>query len=399
MKFPSASFLFAAVAISVMRDADALSTPRQHSRTHLLVSRQKTDRRRQQYSVLSAQHIMDQDDFHNANFHFVDQDFDPSYVEPEEEFASSRADINQDTDLHKVAASIGELAGGIRNTMEDMHAHRNEAFTKLHKMDGDIRYAEYSVADGVEEIARDIHNTATAIEETKENAIHTYQQTSASLQNFANQVQSQVKKGEQLAQQTAKVLNDHTENALHNIQRTTETVQNVASTVQHSGERLAQQTAQTLDMHKEQTLDTIHKTTETVHTVANNVQSTYRQGEQLVNGVRTKVTALNAHKDDMINDLGERSGEQPGKKGYQFGDITKGLINKVTGKDTYEFGDLSRWLDQQAKAKANEYTGKEEYQVSQSLTELGMSSIDRKKLSLHMSQFLFLLSLEILPRK
>jgi hypothetical protein len=49
------------------------------------------------------------------------------------------------------------------------------------------------------------------------------------------------------------------------------------------------------------------------------------------------------------------------KKGYQFGDLTRSLINGVTGKDDYEFGDLSKWLDSQAKQKTGEFTNKEEY--------------------------------------
>lgn len=50
------------------------------------------------------------------------------------------------------------------------------------------------------------------------------------------------------------------------------------------------------------------------------------------------------------------------KKGYQFGDVTKGLINSVTGKKEYDFGDLSRWIDAQAKNTAKEFTKKQEYE-------------------------------------
>jgi len=57
------------------------------------------------------------------------------------------------------------------------------------------------------------------------------------------------------------------------------------------------------------------------------------------------------------------------KGGYQFGDITKNLVNKVTdkvnkatGNEKYEFGDLSRYLDQQSKGKINALTEKEDYE-------------------------------------
>lgn len=50
------------------------------------------------------------------------------------------------------------------------------------------------------------------------------------------------------------------------------------------------------------------------------------------------------------------------KKGYQFGDITKGLISKVTKKDKYEFGDLSRHLDSKVKENITTLTNKNEYE-------------------------------------
>lgn len=52
----------------------------------------------------------------------------------------------------------------------------------------------------------------------------------------------------------------------------------------------------------------------------------------------------------------------PKKKGYQFGDITKTLITKVTKKDKYEFGDLSRSLDKAAKDKIADLSGKSSYE-------------------------------------
>ena len=50
------------------------------------------------------------------------------------------------------------------------------------------------------------------------------------------------------------------------------------------------------------------------------------------------------------------------KKGYQFGDITKSLINKVTKKDKYEFGDLSKHLDSKVKENIANLTNKNEYE-------------------------------------
>ena len=50
------------------------------------------------------------------------------------------------------------------------------------------------------------------------------------------------------------------------------------------------------------------------------------------------------------------------KKGYQFGDITKGLINNITKKDKYEFGDLSKHLDSKVKENIASLTNKNEYE-------------------------------------
>lgn len=47
------------------------------------------------------------------------------------------------------------------------------------------------------------------------------------------------------------------------------------------------------------------------------------------------------------------------KKGYQFGDITKNLISKVTNKDDYEFGDLSKAIDKTVKQKVATMSGKD----------------------------------------
>lgn len=51
------------------------------------------------------------------------------------------------------------------------------------------------------------------------------------------------------------------------------------------------------------------------------------------------------------------------KGGYQFGDITTGLINSITGESDYKFGDLSKHLDQQAKARIAELHNKTTYEV------------------------------------
>mgnify|MGYP007080188478 CR=1 FL=1 len=55
----------------------------------------------------------------------------------------------------------------------------------------------------------------------------------------------------------------------------------------------------------------------------------------------------------------------------QFGDISRNLdqqaksrVSELTGKDEYKFGDLSKWADSQAKEKIANYTGKVDYEVS-----------------------------------
>mmetsp|Transcript_23733 Transcript_23733/g.27448 ORF Transcript_23733/g.27448 Transcript_23733/m.27448 type:complete len:332 (-) Transcript_23733:66-1061(-) len=50
------------------------------------------------------------------------------------------------------------------------------------------------------------------------------------------------------------------------------------------------------------------------------------------------------------------------KKGYQFGDITKSLINKITHNDEYEFGDLSRHIDNQIKDNIAKLNNKNKYE-------------------------------------
>lgn len=47
------------------------------------------------------------------------------------------------------------------------------------------------------------------------------------------------------------------------------------------------------------------------------------------------------------------------KKGYQFGDITKNLVSKMTNKQGYEFGDVSRAIDKTVKEKVATLSGKD----------------------------------------
>ena len=47
------------------------------------------------------------------------------------------------------------------------------------------------------------------------------------------------------------------------------------------------------------------------------------------------------------------------KKGYRFGDITRGLLKKSS---SYKFGDISRWLDKKSKEQVSKFTKKEDYQ-------------------------------------
>ena len=65
------------------------------------------------------------------------------------------------------------------------------------------------------------------------------------------------------------------------------------------------------------------------------------------------------------------------KKGYQFGDLTRGIlgrvqadVNSLTGKDEYEFGDLTRWMDQQVRASVLSFTNRPNYQFGDISKEL-----------------------------
>ena len=58
----------------------------------------------------------------------------------------------------------------------------------------------------------------------------------------------------------------------------------------------------------------------------------------------------------------------------QFGDISRNLdqqaknrVSELTGKDEYKFGDLRKWADSHAKEKIANYTGKVNYEVSKIL--------------------------------
>lgn len=65
------------------------------------------------------------------------------------------------------------------------------------------------------------------------------------------------------------------------------------------------------------------------------------------------------------------------KNGYQFGDITRGVlgrlqssVNSLTGKEKYEFGDLSKWLDQSAKKRVQQFTQRPNYRFGDITKEL-----------------------------
>jgi len=52
------------------------------------------------------------------------------------------------------------------------------------------------------------------------------------------------------------------------------------------------------------------------------------------------------------------------KKGYRFGNLTRGLLKKVkddSSSSSYKFGDISRWLDKKAKERVSKFTDKANY--------------------------------------
>ncbi len=68
-------------------------------------------------------------------------------------------------------------------------------------------------------------------------------------------------------------------------------------------------------------------------------------------------TILKSSSDDKNNEKNKKK-----KRGYQFGDITKSIINKITDKDEYEFGDLSRHVDAQVKSRIANLNEKNSYE-------------------------------------
>lgn len=65
---------------------------------------------------------------------------------------------------------------------------------------------------------------------------------------------------------------------------------------------------------------------------------------------------------DNSNNENKNDNPKKTKKGYQFGDITKTFINKITNKDEYEFGDLSRHLDSKVKERIADINEKNKYE-------------------------------------
>lgn len=59
----------------------------------------------------------------------------------------------------------------------------------------------------------------------------------------------------------------------------------------------------------------------------------------------------------------ESSSSSDSKRGYKFGDLTRSALEKAgVSSSTYKFGDISRWLDKVAKEKVSKFTNKENYQ-------------------------------------
>lgn len=72
-----------------------------------------------------------------------------------------------------------------------------------------------------------------------------------------------------------------------------------------------------------------------------------------------------------------RNRQQPKKKSYRFGDLTRSALKKVrddinteTGKSSYKFGDISRLLDTKAKEQVGKFTNKKGYQFGDISKEL-----------------------------
>jgi hypothetical protein len=54
------------------------------------------------------------------------------------------------------------------------------------------------------------------------------------------------------------------------------------------------------------------------------------------------------------NNNSNNSNNNKKKRKYQFGDITKSIINKITDQDEYQFGDLSKHVDSQIKSRISQ---------------------------------------------
>jgi hypothetical protein len=72
------------------------------------------------------------------------------------------------------------------------------------------------------------------------------------------------------------------------------------------------------------------------------------------------ITTATTH--NTLHVLQQAKGDNSKKGGYQFGDITKSLINKITEKDKYEFGDLSKHIDSKVKDRLAKLSNKNEYE-------------------------------------
>mmetsp|Transcript_9402 Transcript_9402/g.20354 ORF Transcript_9402/g.20354 Transcript_9402/m.20354 type:complete len:318 (-) Transcript_9402:3093-4046(-) len=59
---------------------------------------------------------------------------------------------------------------------------------------------------------------------------------------------------------------------------------------------------------------------------------------------------------------GGDTGSTDSKNEYRFGDLTQGVLKKVSkSSSSYKFGDISRWLDKKSKEQVSKFTSKENY--------------------------------------
>lgn len=75
--------------------------------------------------------------------------------------------------------------------------------------------------------------------------------------------------------------------------------------------------------------------------------------------------------------LSMATGNGDSKKGYRFGDLTRGVLKKVQGDgsssssfSSYKFGDISRWLDKKAKEGVSTFTNKKDYKFGDMSKEI-----------------------------